>query len=202
MSRITGQILAGLALVWAGAGMAQAQAVVTAYSRIGDHCTEQASMDEPVVEIHCNGRGGWKIVVHASEHGAFMTYQHGDDPASQPLYPPSLGLFGHFHNVLEWREILGSPFATIHRYYHETPEEMSGRPDETYQTLMVTALRPNSADAACVVAFIDASGLSGANEVARDVADRLSRGWDCALEPIVFDADTPSVDAYLSRFGH
>ena len=201
-------------IVWARAGLAvlglslvavwpaMAQPVTTVYSRIDDTCSERALPDDPVVEIRCGAPGSWQIILYASDHGASVTYQSGRGLSSQPLSPPSRALFGAFHTVIEWREIVGQPFATIHRYYHDTPSEMTGGETQAYQTLMVTALRPETAETACVVAFVDASSLGDANAVARDVADRLSRGWDCALDPIWVDADLPSVDAYIARMGH
>ncbi len=179
-----------------------AQPVTAVYSRIDHQCVERQLPDEPVVEISCQAPGPWSLVLHASDHGASITYLDGQGHQSAPLYPPSRGLFGSFHSVIEWRERVGQPFASIHRYYHETPAQTGGGEGEAYQTLMVTALRPGQLDAACVVAFIDASALGEANSLARDVADRLAPGWDCALDPVRFDAGLPSVDAYIARMGH
>jgi hypothetical protein len=202
MKQMTSGLVAAMVMAVAGAGWAQAQAITSVYSRIDAHCREHALEDEPVVLIRCNAPDAWQIEIQASEHGASITYTYDQGPVSPALHTPARGLFGRFHDVIEWREVLGVPFASIHRYFDETPGMMSGGEDESYQTLMVTALRPETPDTACVVAYIDASGLPDANTLARDAADRLARGWDCALDPIWFDADMPSVDAYIARLGH
>ena len=189
-------MLAGLAMP------AVAQPVTTVYSRIDDQCIERGLPDAPVVEIICQAPGDWSLILHVSDHGASITYLDGQGHRSSPLSPPARALFGSFHTVVEWREQVGSVFASIHRYHHETPAEMSGGPGEAWQTLMVTALRSGDSVPACVVAFIDASAIRDANQLARDVADRLAPGWDCALDPVWFDADLPSLNAYGARMGH
>ncbi|WP_291843365.1 hypothetical protein [Maricaulis sp.] len=170
------------------------------YTRIDEGCTTRQLPDEPVYETACPGHGTWTLDILTGEHGAAVAYVGPDGVRSEFVNAPMRGLYGGFHPVLEWRLEHGEAFATIHRYVHENPPELLDTMGGVAQpnTLIVTALAAEGGFTACPVAYIDASALPDANQIARDVTDRLSRGWDCGNEVIRFGADMESVDAYLA----
>ena len=193
------QMIAALLVVTAGSA-APAQGIDSAYTRIDETCTQRQLPDEPVFETACRGYGEWNVYIVASEHGASAAYGRDEREVSAFMNPPMRGLFGGFNDVIEWRLRDGQPFATIHRYVHYNPPEtleVTGGLEEP-NTLIVTALDPDAARPACAVAYVDASALSGANQIARDAADRLVPGWDCAYTPVSFDASNPDVGAWLA----
>lgn len=193
--------LLAVAMLGGGALAAQDARLDSAYTRIDDACSTTQLPDEPVYETVCPGHGEWTLHITSGEHGAAAAYIGPDGTRSETVYAPMRGLYGSFHTVLEWRLEGGEAFATIHRYVHYNPPELldtMGGVEEP-NTLIVTALAAEGGYTVCPVAYIDASTLPDANEIARDVADRLSRGWDCGNEVVRFDADLESVDAYLAR---
>lgn len=189
-------------LVAAGAA-AKAQSHDSAYTRIDDTCTRHELTDGPGVETICRGHGDWTIHVAAGEHGAAVAYRRDGETMSGYASPPMRGLYGGFNDVIEWRLREGEAFATIHRYVHYNPPELlevSGGIEEPH-TLVVMALDPRDGDTACPVAFIDASALGDANQVARDAADLMAGDWPCKRAPVVFDASNSDVRAFLARGG-
>lgn len=193
------RMVAALLAVAAGSA-ASAQIVDSVYTRIDEACTQRQLPDEPVFETACRGHGDWNVYIVASDHGASAAYGRDERMASDFMNPPMRGLFGGFNDVIEWRLRDGEAFATIHRYVHYNPPEtleVTGGLEEP-NTLIVTALQPDGAHPACAVAYVDASRLPGANQIARDAADRLVPGWDCAYAPVTFDASNPDVGAWLA----
>ena len=194
------RIAIALGVVALTGGLAVAQTADSAYTRIDENCTQRQLPDEPVFETACRGYGDWNIYVVASDHGASAAYGRDERMVSEPVVPPSRGLFGGFNDVIEWRLHDGEPAATIHRYIHHNPPQMlevSGGL-EAPNTLIVTALFAEGAEPACPVAFVDASALADANVIARQAADRMVPGWDCRREPVTFDAGNPDVGAWLN----
>lgn len=196
---ITASLLA-VSLLGGNAVAGQEAGLGSVYTRIDQDCSTTQLPDEPVYETVCPGHDGWSIHILSGEHGAAAAYISPDGTRSDTVYAPMRGLYGGFHTVLEWRLERGEAFATIHRYVHHNPPELLDTMYDVEEpiTLIVTALAAEGGYTVCPVAHIDASALPDANTLARDVADRLSRGWDCGNEVVSFDADLESVDAYLS----
>lgn len=194
------RLMTAAVLAAAVCGVASAQRIDSAYTRIDENCTQRQLPDEPVFETACRGHDDWNVYIVASEHGASAAYGRDERMVSSPITPLMRGLFGGFNDVIEWRLRDGKAFATIHRYVHYNPPEtleVTGGLEEP-NTLLVTALYPEGAEPACLVAHVDASALPHANRIARDVADRLVPQWDCDYEPVTFDASNPDVGAWLA----
>lgn len=172
------------------AASAAAQEFESTYTRIDDEaCTWVEQEDQPVSDTTCPGFAGWEVLIVSGEHGQAEAYRAPDGAASDYIIPPMRGLFGGYGEVIEWRLSGGVPFATIHRYVNDTPEMMDPDNAGEWDTLVVTALRPGSDIVACAAAYIDASSLPDANEVARQAADYLAIDWQCGIEePRMFDA--------------
>jgi hypothetical protein len=173
----------------------------TSYTRTDGGCTSYQYEGEPVWEIGCPGFARWSVFISASDHGSASAYAVDGSERSDFMSPPSRGLFGGFGDVIEWRTDGGVAFATIHRYVHDTPTP-DGNSGPEFHTLIVTALRPMEAEIACTVAYVDASALSGANEIAQAAADRLARGWSCGTDPVWFNTANPNVNRWANANGH
>lgn len=182
--------LAGLAALIAGA--ASAQEYESTYTRIDDEaCTWVEQEDQPVSDTTCPGFAGWEVLIVSGEHGQAEAYRSPAGETSDYITPPTRGLFGGYGEVIEWRLSGGVPFATIHRYVNDTPEMMDPDNAGQWHTLIVTALRPGTDIVACAAAYIDASSLPNANEIARQASDYLAINWQCGVEePQMFDANS------------
>jgi hypothetical protein len=182
LQRALGAIIAAIMLP----SLAAAQGESSVYTNIDEACARRWLPDEPVMEIACAGAEGWSLYVLASDHGQATAYASPDGVRSDWTSPPTRSPFGDFHDVVEWRVRDGAPMATIHRYRHHTPADAMepGSADQTVHTLVVTALDSSGEPSACPVAFVNASAITNANEVARFVADNAAPGWDCAREPM------------------
>ena len=93
----------------------------------------------------------------------------------------SFGGFNSVSDTIEWRVERGVPFATIHRWTVSTGD--AGKP---VQVLVVEKVGQPGEREGCVVGYVVATGNSGHNRQARDLADRHARGFACWRdEPIV-----------------
>jgi len=183
-------------------GVTPAAAAETRLSYTDDRGTcsseEQVSEDERVTYVQaCEGVAGWRWFSEVSEHGETSRFSDGNDPETRGQYGGYLGNFGQFHTVIEWRVANGEPYATIHRYISATFETGDAVRQET---LIVTALRPGGSPTSCHVGYIDATAVSGANEVAREMADRIAPDHDCGSGTVLaVDAGSPTVDQALAN---
>jgi len=144
----------------------------------------------------CDGLGDWTLYQRADDHGEWSAYSEGVH-VPRLAYGGYIGNFGSYHTVVEWRldDETGAPYATIHRYISATFETGDARRQDT---LIITALRPGEPIESCHAGYVDATALADANVIARDVADRLSRQFDCENgEPWRIDASTPDVNAAM-----
>lgn len=159
---------------------------------------ELTSEDERVTYVQaCDGVAGWRWFAEASEHGENSRFSDRNDPETRGQYGGYLGNFGQFHSVIEWRVLDGAPYATIHRYISSTFETGDAVRQET---LIVTALRPGGSPTSCHVGFVDATAVSGANEIAREMADRLAADHACGSNKVLaVDAASPTVDQALAN---
>lgn len=206
MIRMIAATLAAAGIAALIAPAAAAQDFESTYTRIDTGCSEFEHPDEPVWETTCPGYQGWEVLIISGEHGSAEGYRSPAGQASDYMNPPMRGLFGHYGDVIEWRLDGGTPFATIHRYYNDTPEMMDPDNAGEWQTLVVTALQPGTPEVACHVAYIDASSLPNANEMARQAADLLASEWFCGIDsPLSFDANSEFDIPFLAaqrRPGH
>jgi hypothetical protein len=119
----------------------------------------------------CKGHKGLRVRVAEGDLRFFVSF--GENAENQTAAHQTLILFNYIHKTLEWRvERTGGawiPFATILRYYWDS----DGRKG---QTLVVTKIGKNDA---CHVAHILATGNEHANKLARKIADKRARGFDC-----------------------
>jgi len=123
----------------------------------------------------CRGYGGMPVVVSEGDLRMFVSF--GENAAREPAATQTLGGFNTVNDTLEWRIRNGRPFATILRWFMDTPDG-SGK----VQVLVVTQLTPG---ATCHVAHINASANENANILARQAADQLAGTSACGEGPEV-----------------
>jgi hypothetical protein len=120
---------------------------------------------------NCKGHKGLRVRVAEGDLRFFVSF--GKNADKQTASRQTLAPFNNIHKTLEWRvERIGTawvPFATILRYFWDS----DGRRG---QTLVVTKLGQNDA---CHIAHIAANGKENANELARRIADKRARAFDC-----------------------
>jgi len=186
--------------VESGGTAPQAPETVLSYTDERGTCSgeEVTSEDERVTYVQaCDGVAGWQWFAEAGEHGETSRFSDRNDPATGGQYGGYLGNFGEFHSVIEWRVVDGSPYATIQRYISATFETGDAVRQET---LIVTALRASGSPTSCHVGLVDATAVSGANEIARDMADRLAPDHDCGRGTVwVVDSASPSLDQAMAN---
>lgn len=170
------RILVFVAAALAISPPASAGEISSVYTRLDleKGCKFVASSDKEGgwAEWSCKGHNGIDVRVAEGDLRYFVSY--GPNAENQVATHQTLGPFNTIHHTLEWRvEKQGSrqvPFATILRYFWDRGDGHKG------QTLVVTKL---DGDEACQVAHIKADGNPKANVEARQVADSLSRTFDC-----------------------
>jgi hypothetical protein len=130
----------------------------------------------------CPGYGGIPVYFAEGDLRQFVAFgKNGKKTCA------AMQTFGHFNNTggkIEWRLDGGKPFATILRWF-ENGEEVKR------QWLVVTRL--GESDAQCHTAYIDGA-YPNANSVAREIADRSARKFNCKKDNIVVIAK-PAITA-------
>ncbi len=130
----------------------------------------------------CNGPAGLAVVI--SESDPRETVSVGRNRKAAEREPAASAWFGPFSSTtptIEWRSPeKGSPFAMIQRWHIAdiADEDKTGRPT-TKQMLVATRLPPG---AVCHVAYIDVKANANANDLAREAADTLARGFKCGTD--------------------
>ena len=121
----------------------------------------------------CKGMDG--VAVFVSEGDLRMDVSYGTQYPGDRYF--TFGAFNRIGDVLEWRMAMVrgdvSPFATILRWYVELDGEKAS------QALVITKI---AHDDFCVAGFIEASVQRHANELAREVADRVVPAFKCGRD--------------------
>ena len=140
------------------------------------NCTVMHS-DDFSNEWGCPGYKGYPLRIVESGLSFYVSYGFGaaDEPAAKQT-PPVPNVVG---SRIEWRlsDASGAfrPVATIVRY------QLEGKGDEADgEVLVVTQLGPG---VTCHVAYVDAKASGDPDALAREAADRLTPGFNCAGGP-------------------
>lgn len=130
----------------------------------------------------CPGQDGLVVVVSEMDlRQSVSVGRNYKDANAQPAAKTSFGPFNSTTDTVEWRlDGAGKPFAIIQRWHLADNDDLGkgGRPN-TKQMLVVTRLPPG---AVCHVAYVDVAANRNANEVARQAADELARGFACGKD--------------------
>jgi hypothetical protein len=111
----------------------------------------------------------------------------------------SFSPFNGAGDTIEWRlDGNGVPFATILRW---TVERFDGDPAKPkHQVLVISRVGQPGVAMACAVGLVHAGATKDANSIARDVADRLARDFDCGTADPQWHGtkpdDAPDLTAY------
>lgn len=122
--------------------------------------------------FRCGGYGGMNVYI--SEADLRFSLGYGQNGMNQKSFSQRLSPFNTIGKKMEWRLHDGQVVATILRYYTET-----GSDGDKGQILVVTKVNGNEA---CHMAYVDALANKGANEMARDAADRMAYSFNCQTD--------------------
>lgn len=130
----------------------------------------------------CKGLGGLKVFF--TEGDLRQSVSFGRAPRTHCAARQSFGGFNTALPKIEWRLRDGKPFAVIQRWsVSYDPEDA----DKQKTWLVVTKLEDNDSCRAAVVE----GALPKANQQARDAADHLTPGFDCARDVPKVISTTP-----------
>lgn len=181
---------------------ATADAQTSVYTHLNEESCGPVHVDTEgsatIAARRCQGDGNWMLYHRADDHGDWTGYGRGEAVPADLSYGGYVGNFGSFHTVVEWRrDDAGAAYATIHRY---NSVEFDNEGEAVRRSvLIVTALRPDAETQSCHVGYVDASALSGANEIAREMADRLAPGFECGADEIWrITSSLPTIDAAIA----
>jgi hypothetical protein len=162
---------------------AHAQQASSVYSTFNLKKCAVISKDADTGDIvqRCKGSGGFEFFIADGDLRTYVGY--GPNGLDQKAFTQTLSPFNSVNDTVEFR-VRGTgsaPFAAILRY--RTADE-DGK--ERGQVLVVTKIDGKEA---CHMAYIDARANPAANALARDTADSMAPGFDCARdEPKVVGA--------------
>lgn len=165
-----------------------------------DNCVEihDEEVAGAIINQRCEGYAGWPVYLAASEHSSSLAYSERGKQAQFAERPLRSGLFQSFSDTIEWRlGDNGAPFATIHRWRAVAPVidpdtgAFTGETERFGEELVVTALLDQGDLGACHIAYIDATEVRQANELARIIADAWGPDARCdGRAPFRVDAAT------------
>ncbi len=126
----------------------------------------------------CPGYKGYPLMVQESD--LRFSLQYGFNVEKNQGGAQTLPPFNNLGSKLEWRlsNTLGRwmPIATIVRYH--TADSVTG--ENKGQVLVVTQISEGNS---CHIAYVDALANEGANELAREAADRAG-DFDCSADEV------------------
>lgn len=179
MMRLRFQAAVALACLLASPGAANP--LKSLYTTIELKTCRRASAQPEGRAWLCPGLDGYPVYI--AEQGARTFVSVGTDPEKRRAAQQTLGISNSLFRgasgraTLEWRFVRRDgrvvPYATIQRYFTKTGAR-SG------EVLVVTKVT-DSED--CHVAYIDALANPDAIALARSIADKDARSFDCATEP-------------------
>jgi hypothetical protein len=142
-------------------------------------------------EWSCPGIEDYGVRVWEGDLRSYVAF--GETAPAQCASMQTFGAFNSLGPRVEWRMRDGKPFATILRWF-TTENTDSGNPVKQ-NWLVVTKLGDKDA---CHIAYID-TRYAEANEVARQRADEMAAGFDCARDmPEIFSSLGGSATDYAS----
>lgn len=131
-------------------------------------------------EWSCPGIQGHDVRVWEGDLRSFVGF--GREAPGQCASMQTFGAFNSLGPRVEWRMKDGKPFATILRWF--TTRNTDGEPVKQ-NWLVVTKLDGKEA---CHIAYVDTK-YAEANEVARQRADEMAAGFNCARDmPEIFSS--------------
>lgn len=137
-------------------------------------------------EWRCKGFKGIPIHMSAGDQRIYVSY--GRNAKDEPAASQTLAAFNGEGSKIEWRLENGKPFATIMRWSTTRTDE-KGDPIRG-STLVVTRLGKGGV---CHVGYVDGQANKNANELAREIADRHARNFNCEKDKrIVLGEQGPS----------
>ena len=185
MIRITTIGLAALLMV-AGLACADAQSVGSAYTSTAPKDCRQigkpSELDGSTTRA-CPGKDGLTVLIAEDDLREIVSVGRNrraaaEEPAAKTWFAP----FNSSETTIEWRATGAKPFAIIQRWHiaDNGDPDKQGRPN-TKAMLVVTRLPPGPV---CHVAYVDATANPTANELARQAADDLARGFTCGKDEV------------------
>lgn len=151
---------------------APAVAAESAYQPLREADCPKVASDEAGATYFCHGVDGTPFLITEGDLRMSVTFG-GVGPGSQPPFQ-SFQSFNSLGELIEWRMEGGAAVATILRW-HIDPGDGS----KPGQVLVVSKVGKGQTPG-CVVAYVDALANPDANELAREAADRIVPGIDCA----------------------
>ena len=157
----------------------------SAYSKLNieTDCTFHESGEQGGA-AKCKGFGDYPV--HFAEGDLRQMVEFGFITAGDRGWV-SFGEWNRINDTIEWRLDGTRPIATIARWFIENIDDTGSASKALEgQVLVVSKVgQPGEFDA-CVVGYVDAKANPGANAIARQVADTLTRQFRCGVDRPVF----------------
>ena len=156
-------------------------------------CESRDPGDFAHILAECESYAGYRVMLAASEHSARLSFGRNGMLAQFDEAPRIGGLYVALGPVIEWRHRAGEdfPYDNIVRWRCFLPQrdeetgEMTNEEEIIDNVLVVSRLDNDSAMSACHIAYIDATEVYGANEVAHRLARRYAPEFRCGVDPVM-----------------
>jgi hypothetical protein len=151
-----------------------------------DHLSEQEREELLGNSAVCPGLAGYPVNFSEFDLRQYVTFGEVDE---EGRIAGGFEQFNHTGNRIEWRVMDGEPVAAILRWFIENADPATGEVDKAIegQVLVVSSVaEPGDGRGSCPVGYVDARENASANELAREIADRLARDFVCGRDKPAF----------------
>lgn len=133
---------------------------------------------------YCVGYKGYPVHLDEGDLRQMVRFGHVAKLRSQW---ESFSPFNRINDTIEWRLGNGQPYAAILRWFIENSND-NGEYTKALegQVLVISKVADHNSPVSCVVGYVDARSNKNANQLARDVADTLSRNFACGKDKAEF----------------
>jgi hypothetical protein len=187
----------GIVLLASPCGSASAQETASAYTNIdaNHQCSHaRGTAVEDYGSWHCKGYAGIGVWLSAGDQRMYVSF--GPRAATEIATRETLAPFNDFYKgVIEWRlekqqDGKARPFAAIARWNVARAADNLGKKGKiSGRVLVVTRLGPG---AVCHVGYVDALANANANDLAREIADKHARAFECGKDkPVILGKVEP-----------
>lgn len=163
---------------------ANAADITSTYTKIDFQktCTVLKEIEEGgSITMLCAGLDEYDV--HFAEGDLRHSVQFGHIDKNTRTIWQSFGQWNRIGDTVEWRIKQGKPIATVLRWFIEnTDDQGSADPARVGQVLVISRVGQANDRQACVAGYVDALANSGANELARHVADTIAPNFTCGTD--------------------
>lgn len=183
MKTRTRSLAAALAILAPLVVAAPAPANDSVYTDLDLDACETLEEDQMGASLKCDGYSDYPVYFKEGDLRQSVVFGKIDRELVDGAFE-SFAAFNRVNDKIEWRlDERGEPLGAILRWFIENPGPSgSPGPESTGQVLVISRVGTTAYSGSCFVGMVDAKATADANDVARQVADKVAAEFDCGMQ--------------------